>query len=438
MTMIRKRATSLAALLLCVYSFSVYSFQEMIPAWLRQSVVVALPAILIVVCIAINIIEKPRFLLETVPLCLLCMVGIILFWNNHNIQTEGITSVYSLIVPLLFFFACCRNADWFPTVVKAMAFFGLFYAVCMYICVYIPPVYNQYVAPLMKELYPNANYTQNAVAGFTAHYSTNGMYLSNGFIAFACLAWSKYGNGKRFTLEACLLAFLIIALLICGKRSTLLCLALGTFLTYYLLSPNHKHRCLVIIIASLALLLAIRLVAFILPQVTNAYERTVEMHASGDVTTGRLDLWKMGWDAFLQAPLFGHGWRWFWVDSNTGRDVHNCYLQLFTEVGLVGSVPFFIFLIATYLRALKLAFLWRDGGLGTYHSYMWNNPVPFIMLYQSFFLAYIFVETGLFNIEVLFPYIVSATMTHVLYVRYLPQLTAIGVLRKGVKHVLVG
>ena len=434
MTIVRKWFIGIATFLLCIYSFTVLSFQEMIPTLLRQTIVVALPAILIMISVAINLIEKPRIFIEIVPLSLICMELIILLWNNHSIRTEGITSVYSQVIPLLFFFACFRDTDWFPIVIKAMVIFGLIYAVGTYLSVYIPSLYTNTIAPLMKELYPHIIYTQGSVAGFTAHYSTNGMYLANGFMALACVAWTRHNNGKRITLEIVLLVFVAIAFLICGKRGTLLCLVFGTYIAYFLLTKNPKHRILKMIAFTVALVVAIRLVALVIPQVTASYTRTVEMYYdSGDVTTGRLDLWRMAWQAFLQAPLFGHGWRWFLVFSDTGRDVHNCYLQLLTEVGIIGSIPFFIFFVLTYLRTLKLTFLWQDNGLDQNTVALKPNPVLFLLMYQSFFLLFIFEGTGLFNVEVLFPYIACCTMTHVLYQRHKKEMVAMNLYRRCIK-----
>lgn len=433
MIIARNRITRLASLLMCIYSFTIMSLQEMIPTLLRQTIVVALPALLIMTCIALNFFEKPGFFIEIIPLCLICMELIMLFWNNHTIYAEGIKGIYGQFVPLLFFFACCRDREWFPIVIKAMMVFGLFYAAGTYVCTYVPFFYTGTVEPLMKRLYPYINYAEGYKAGITAHYSTNGMYLTNGFIALSCVAWSKRIKGKKIVLEIVLSLFVAIAFLICGKRGMLISLVLGSYIAYFLLTNKKKYRILKMLIATFIILFAIRAIAFVIPQVTNSYTHTIEMVEKGDVTTGRFELWQMGWEALLQAPLFGHGWRWFLLYSDTGRDVHNIYLQLLIEVGIIGSIPFFIFFVLTYLRTLKLVFFWKDHELDKTMSDMQFNPILFLLMYQSFFLIFIFQGTGFFNPEVLFPYMACSTLTHFLYMKHKDQLVKMNVLKRGIK-----
>ena len=89
-----------------------------------------------------------------------------------------------------------------------------------------------------------------------------------------------------------------------------------------------------------------------------------------DVSSGRLELWAKAFELFKEHPIFGIGWGRF-VDHvdmyNYGKDalinnVHNNYLQLLCEVGIIGAIAiltpmFYIFnktrKLANQLKAIK-------------------------------------------------------------------------------------
>ena len=80
---------------------------------------------------------------------------------------------------------------------------------------------------------------------------------------------------------------------------------------------------------------------------------------SVDITSGRIGLWKKAVEIFLEKPVIGAGWGRFadYVDvynpfiNDTLENVHNNYLQLLCEVGIVGfllvAVPMFYLFIRT-------------------------------------------------------------------------------------------
>jgi len=66
----------------------------------------------------------------------------------------------------------------------------------------------------------------------------------------------------------------------------------------------------------------------------------------------RSGMWKAGLQLFFQSPVVGHGWL-----SSSGRgtaNLHNVYLQILAETGIVGGVLFLlgVFAIARLIRRL--------------------------------------------------------------------------------------
>ena len=82
----------------------------------------------------------------------------------------------------------------------------------------------------------------------------------------------------------------------------------------------------------------------------------------------RLLLWSVAWDLFVHSPIFGVGWGNFvtlygsyvnfsWVPPGV-FDVHNLYLQLLAETGILGFASFFSLI---FLAGREARRLWRAG-----------------------------------------------------------------------------
>lgn len=87
-----------------------------------------------------------------------------------------------------------------------------------------------------------------------------------------------------------------------------------------------------------------------------------------DFTSGRIVLWKNAICLFLSFPFFGAGWGRFAnytsgtfieaVRNEPIKDVHNCFLQLLCETGLIGTliilIPLFLIYKKTLLQTIRL------------------------------------------------------------------------------------
>lgn len=72
----------------------------------------------------------------------------------------------------------------------------------------------------------------------------------------------------------------------------------------------------------------------------------VDSQAGGDVTSNRNSLYEIAWGFFRSSPLFGVGVGQFAVLEGS-TDVHNTYLQVLCEQGIVGFIPYLISIIYT-------------------------------------------------------------------------------------------
>ncbi len=88
--------------------------------------------------------------------------------------------------------------------------------------------------------------------------------------------------------------------------------------------------------------------------------------------TGRTELWRAMIEVAKQHPVWGLGFNAFWVDESRGNVIsrrfswsvfqgHNGYIDIFNELGMVGSAIFALFLFTaltrTYRRGVETFFL---------------------------------------------------------------------------------
>mgnify|MGYP000158085205 CR=1 FL=1 len=59
-----------------------------------------------------------------------------------------------------------------------------------------------------------------------------------------------------------------------------------------------------------------------------------------DISTGRFDLYEIAYKAFSQSPIFGIGAGLFKEVTHAYTDVHNAYLQVLCEQGIIGLILF--------------------------------------------------------------------------------------------------
>jgi O-antigen ligase len=87
-----------------------------------------------------------------------------------------------------------------------------------------------------------------------------------------------------------------------------------------------------------------------------------------DTLTGRTDLWEMGWDLWVEAPVVGHGSGVFLtVAEQTGErwraQAHNEYIQALAESGLVGLLALIAYLAVLLRIAARHAAATRNASM---------------------------------------------------------------------------
>lgn len=113
---------------------------------------------------------------------------------------------------------------------------------------------------------------------------------------------------------------------------------------------------------------------------------------AGDVSNGRVSLWKSSLTFFYAKPILGVGIRT--MSTLLGDDSHNMYIQLLAEVGIVGAVIFYVALLAPALYGIRVLLKSRD----------FRSAIFTTTMLQVLFLLYGIVANPLFDHRMMWIY----------------------------------
>lgn len=302
------------------------------------------------------------------------------------LTAEGI-SKYMIFtaVGLYYYFRIQKNYSAFEVVRIPIAAFGVFTALVTWFSFFFPEAYIRHVLPLLpgSDALASAFRHRNMYMGFTTHYSRNAFYI---LIAVQILFAELFcGKREKRRLRTGVMLFLALTELLVAKRGPLLFLILSVMLTVILKEPELAVRIRKIGIYTAGLSAAGVLAILVVPGANNIVIRMAESMRTGDITTGRFELYRIGIGMFLEHPLLGCGWDSFrrLMSGTTDQGVHNDYIQLLGEVGIVGFLMMltanFCVLTCTY-RAYKT--YRKDSYSGTSEQVF----LSFSLAYQMFFL----------------------------------------------------
>lgn len=336
----------------------------------------------------------PRFFACRVflPLALLAMGYS--FWRSSRLITAFADVVTLVLASTLALLPARRPGD-YHAAMKVVVVWGFFFAAGVLLSSFARPLF---IASL--SVFPSAfaSILRRVSAVVASGYSTNPGFTA-GYISCAILALvATMRSRAAFSLvKLFLFAFLFLALLFTGKRGHVLFLSLSLALCY-LLPLRGKQKIarywnlfLVVLTGTATYFLLEDMLASV-PFVGQAV-RSVSGFLNGeDVSSGRTNLWRWAIELFHHNPWLGIGWgdyRTTVVGNATLRDeldVHNIFLQLLCENGLVGLCLFALVFVSFWRLTKKLYRFCRNSADPVFSSMV---PVLYFSLaYQLFFLLY--------------------------------------------------
>lgn len=348
------------------------------------------------------------------PLALLAMGYS--FWHSSRLTTAFADVLTLLLAATLALFPT-RVPEDYRNALKCIVVWGVFFAAGILLASLARPLFNASLS-----LFPAAfsGIVRNASGKYTCGFSTNPGF-SAGYITCAILALAS-GIRGRFAFswaKGLLFAILGLALLFTGKRGHVLFLSLSMALCYLLPLQGKKklgrywNLFLVILFGIVGFYMMAEALSSI-PFVGEAV-RTVSGFLEGeDVSSGRNNLWRWAIELFRRHPWTGIGWgdyRTTVVGNATLRDeldVHNIYLQLLCENGLLGFSVFVAVFASFGFMTKKLYRFCLNSS-----DPVFSSLVPFLyfsLAYQLFFLLYGITGNTLYDQHCQIIYFISCGM----------------------------
>lgn len=360
-----------------------------------------------VVLLSLYEIINKKIKLNYLDLCWIVVLLLYLFWRESGKYSLAFASI--ILAAFFVSFMMRAHLDCYSIICKLVLLFSLLSVVATWLQILLPGIYFSTVInlfPLDMQQTIRQEYKAGYYSGLTYHYSPNAFYILNGFFVLISELFMdkklKYKKGKIVTC-----GIQIITLCVLGKRGHLLFLLLAVLISYMAVQPNLSKKIkkaskfiFVLVICALAIFTFIPQARFIL-------DRIVKMSVSGDITTGRSQLYVIAWSMFYDSPLFGNKIGAFSLYTNLAYNgVHNDYLQLLCETGLIGFSVFLVANICTLIKTYKKLKITQslqfDGSRAKYIMYSF--------MFQVFFLTYSFTGLPRFDYEICIIYILLCSI----------------------------
>lgn len=359
-------------------------------------------------CHNINIVSKERVVLITVILMLIYLPIRLIFSMSsttrvrisvykidilwivwlvyvliHRASTYSIYQTVFLVASMALMYLLRSNLKIYKSVFCAIILYSVMNVVANIISGISPSLFRK-VLSIFKvtswELYTNGQFI-----GLTNGISRNALLCVIGISVFFSLAIVC----KKFFYWICS-GILIVIVLMTGKVGHTVFLFCTLFITYSIVGSNMSQKLKRVLFILITMSIAMVILYEVFPQIGNSILRFQLKADRGDITNGRLALWRYAIDCFRRSPIFGIGYGAFTTESIgwsgiVYAGVHNDYIQLLCETGIVGIVMYGILVISTLsfsIRCLRNEFLNENSVEGKI-LIVWSVFIQvFIILYS--------------------------------------------------------
>lgn len=405
--------TGIVTFIIMLVSFTVPLRESLYGGYSRFAMLIVL-SILIAVYIYLRYSSHKISIIQTVWI----LAFLLTIRNNANLASGSTASTLycftAFFVPTLI----CqmdfekRAMNWMVRFALIHAFIGLFFLL-------FPDLLIKNIDKLFPAIIPSqrsfliSTIKNGYLVGITGHYSTSGMYMAAGFIVSSVLLFYRAVVNQtgliQMSKELLLTGFLGICLILTGKRAHLLFSIMVFCADYILIYNRGSYKMRIQRIAKFVIAFAIIfLVALNIPAFQSTFSRFMSQQVAEEMQIGRINSkWLPAIELFKESPVLGCGWLQFGrlhPTYNSGdeiyRNVHNIYLQLLCETGILGVILIVGTMVLTIFITLKrIMVLIKRKEYGEEFLFL-----VFSFSYQLFFLFYGLTGNPLYDVQTLFPY----------------------------------
>lgn len=261
---------------------------------------------------------------------------------------------------LLLIVARCSLLKALP--LKILFWSGIVAMVGVFVQLFFPAFYIANISPLFLQEDIISLWTEDrGLNGFTYQLGATANMIVTAEIVLVCMKEkvAPFVLNRKW-LYFLLLVLFVIGVFLTGKRTLS---AISVVLPVFIFLMQRKNASSKVFFLFVVIVVAIFGVRFFIGNVFELEETRflsrfassyVDVQAGTDISSGRSGLAELAMQAYYKKPLFGIGVGNFIRVTGAGTDVHNTYLQVLCEQGIVGFILYVLPLLFSVLYTRKL------------------------------------------------------------------------------------
>ena len=280
---------------------------------------------------------------------------IIMRMNVSTVSDLGIIIIYFYAFVLISFVRVDIRVFYYP--MHIIFVLSMIYALTVILQLIVPDVITRLSLVFSSHITEDVVLRQRMVnlSGIVGSVAYSAGYAAN-IIAFLLIC-KKCSLHIKFT-YFCLVTQ-CAALVLSGKRAHMLFCTLAILYTLWQINMcKLSVRKLLKLIVACILVTTILVIGTLYFSDMGVFSRVrstlLSLRQGGDVTSGRTFLYQRAFELFEQSPIIGVGWgNYDGMLKGQLLSVHNSYLQILCETGIIGELLFVIPLLCTLLYTCK-------------------------------------------------------------------------------------
>lgn len=383
-------------------------------AFVLHLFVYALPSQMYIVTVWVfalfYIISKPlRLRTDNKKFLYIWLIVLIVMASNYFFVYRTNTTLIDLFVLasglLIITFFSEKPTD-YNVALKYIMFFSAFFAIGSLLQFIVPSIYRlvirMFPTGLAREINADAVIVK-AYRGFTTNTGFTASYITVGLMA---LFGRRHEQRKMSIGSIGYITILVFALLLTGKRGIILFLIISIIFCSIIPQRGKKKYnrmwgAFVGISLFIILFLTFEDLLADVPLFREAIETINGWTAGEDVSSGRSSLYAWAIQQIIKHPINGIGWNRFretiigHVTIRAKLDVHNVYLQLLCETGIIGFISFCMIFITGWIIAKRAYCNCLSEKCESLTK--WRPALFFAFVYETFFLLYCLTGNPLYD-----------------------------------------
>ena len=331
--------------------------------------------------------------------------------------------MYTFAAGFVIFLCCGNDLSDFDLGFKLIKLLSIYYAVSIWIQIFIPSAYSTFVRLIPdrnREFIASFESNNIGFTGFTTNPGFTAGYIIIGLLLY--ISKSVERNKNRSKHYSLIILFLIISLIMTGKRGHLLAFVFSSLVLYVVSAPRKDGKLGRLAKLSVGLIVLVFLLVIFnevlgaIPVFGRLYESFYGIIAGEDITNNRSILYGFGLQLFKENPLFGVGWLQYRqlavgnITLVTTINTHNIYLQMLCETGIIGFLCLMVFMISELRRAFtNIEKVKMQDNLRP----EWKTALMFSLGYQIFFMIYGISGNPLYDQNYFLMYLLALCIGHV-------------------------